>query len=65
MLEFVDSGLYFVQDEYNLINPLLQVGSGSGSNEKIPDPAGKNSTDPTGSISLGTSQWHIFYFYMT
>jgi len=31
MLEFVDSGLYFVQDENNFINPLLQVGSGSGS----------------------------------
>ena len=27
MLEFVDSGLYFVQDENNFINPLLQVGS--------------------------------------
>ena len=34
MLEFVDSGLYFVQDEKNVINPLLQVGSGSGSVEK-------------------------------
>ena len=30
MLEFVDSDLYFVQDENNFINPLLQVGSGSG-----------------------------------
>ena len=29
MLEFVDSDLYFVQDKNNLINPLLQVGSGS------------------------------------
>ena len=29
MLEFVDSGLYFVQDENNFINPFLQVGSGS------------------------------------
>ena len=29
MLEFVDSGLYFVQDENNFINPLLEVGSGS------------------------------------
>jgi len=28
MLEFVNSGLYFVQDENNFINPLLQVGSG-------------------------------------
>ena len=25
----VDSGLYFVPDENNFINPLLQVGSGS------------------------------------
>ena len=31
-LEFVDSGLYFVQDENCSINPLLQVGFGS--NEK-------------------------------
>ena len=29
MLEFVDSGLYFVQDENNFINPLLQVVSGT------------------------------------
>ena len=29
MLEFVDSGLYFVPDKNNFINPLLQVGSGS------------------------------------
>ena len=34
MFEFVDSGLYFVQDENYFINPLLQVGSGSGSVEK-------------------------------
>ena len=34
MLEFVASGLYFLQDENNSINPLLQVGSGSGSVEK-------------------------------
>ena len=25
MLEFVNSGLYFVQDENNFINPLLQA----------------------------------------
>ena len=31
MLEFVDSDLYFVQDKNDFINPLLQVGSGSGS----------------------------------
>ena len=29
MLEFVDSGLYFVQDKKIFINALLQVGSGS------------------------------------
>ena len=34
MLEFVDSGMYFVRDENYFINPLLQVGSGSGSAEK-------------------------------
>ena len=34
MLAFVDSDLYFVQDKNNSINPLLQVGSGSGSVEK-------------------------------
>ena len=35
MLEFVDYYLYFVQDKDNFINPLLQVGSGSGFVEKI------------------------------
>ena len=43
MLKFVDSGLYFVQDENNVINPLLQAGSrfggpkikGSGSSSQI------------------------------
>ena len=34
MLEFVDPCLYFVKDENHFINPLLQVGSGSGSDEK-------------------------------
>ena len=33
-LEFVYSGLYFVQDENNFICPSLQVGFGSGSDEK-------------------------------
>ena len=28
-LEFVDSGLYFVQNENNFVYPLLQVGFGS------------------------------------
>ena len=53
-IEFVDSGLYFVQDGNNFIAPLLQVGSGSGSVEKVPDPAGQKSPDPTvsGSTSL-------------
>ena len=46
MLDFVDSGLYFLQDENNFINPLVQIGSGSGSDEIVPDPAGKKSTDP-------------------
>ena len=46
-LEFVDSGLYFVQDENKFIYPLLQIGSGFG--EKVLDPAGQKSTDPTGS----------------
>ena len=52
MLEFVDSNLYFVQDKNNLINLLLQVGSGSGSVEKStvsapdPDPVGPKSPDP-------------------
>ena len=32
MPEYVDSSLYFVRDENNFINPLLQ--EGSGSNEK-------------------------------
>ena len=36
------SGLYFVQDENNFITLLLQVGSGSTSNEKVPDLAGQN-----------------------
>ena len=40
MLEFVDSGVYFVQDENNVIGPLLQVGSGSGSVEKSTRPGG-------------------------
>ena len=34
MLEFVDSDLYFVQAKNNFINPLLQVGSRSGSVKK-------------------------------
>ena len=44
MLEFVDSDLYFVQDKNNFINPLLQVGSGSGSVEKITGSGGPKIT---------------------
>ena len=53
MLEFVYSWLYYVQDENDFINPLLQVGSGSGSSEKStdPNPAGQKSKDPTGTGS--------------
>ena len=48
-LEFVDSGLYLVQDENNLINPLLQVGSGFKEKKVVdPDLTGQKSTDPTG-----------------
>ena len=56
MLEFVDSGLCFVQDKNNFINPLLQEGSGSV--EKITgSSAGKKSADPTGS---GSSSLTVF-----
>ena len=41
-LEFVDSGLYFFKDENNFIDSLLQVGSGSGSDERVSDPEGQN-----------------------
>ena len=51
MLEFVDSGLYFVQHENNFINPLLQVATNPDPLKKVPDPAGQKSTDPTGSGS--------------
>ena len=44
MVEFVISGVYFVQNEENLINLLSLVGSGSGS-------GGPKSTDQTGSGS--------------
>ena len=44
MLKFVDSDLYFVQDKNNFINPLLQVGSGSGSVEKITGSGGPKIT---------------------
>ena len=54
MLEFVDSDLYFVQDKNYFINPLLQVGSGSGSVEKRTGSGGPkiNGSDGSGSSSL-------------
>ena len=56
MLEFVDSDLYFVQDKNNFINPLLQVGFGSGSVEKSTGSGGPKSPDPAGSgYGSGTS----------
>ena len=45
MLEFVDSGLYFVQDQNNFIYPLLQVGSGSDE-KSLGSGSGQKSTDP-------------------
>ena len=51
MLEFVNSDLYFVQDKNDFINPLLQVGSSSGSVEIGTGSGGPKSTDPTGSGS--------------
>ena len=57
MLEFVDSDLYFVQDKNNFINPLLQVGSGSGG----PKITGSGSS----SLIVGMSQIFGFPGYMT
>ena len=51
-LEFVDSGLFLVQDENNFIYPLSQAGVGSHKTFTIPDPTDKKSTDLTGSGSL-------------
>ena len=61
--EFVDSGLYVVQGENNFINPLLQVGSGSGFNEKVmdPDQTGQKSTDLTGSGSHPCKRHELFF----
>ena len=53
MLEFVDSGLYFVQDVNIFINPLLQVGSGFV--EKITGSGGPKITG-SGSSSLEKTQ---------
>ena len=46
MLEFVDSGLSFVQDKNNFINPLLQLGSGSGSGRPNINGSESLSADP-------------------
>ena len=51
MIEFVDSDLYIVQDKNNFINPLLQVGSGSGSVKKSTGSGGPKITG-SGSSSL-------------
>ena len=60
MLEFVDSDLYFVQDKYDFINPLLQVDPDPDSMRKVsdPDPACQKSTDSTGS---GSSSLIIYW----
>ena len=47
MLEFVNSGLYFVQDENNFINPLSKIGSGSYEKSN-----GSGSGGPKGSIPV-------------
>ena len=53
MLQFVDSDLYFVQDKNNFINPLLQVGSGSGSGSRsVEKSTGSGGPKITGSSSL-------------
>ena len=56
MIEFVEFDLYFVQDKNNFINPLLQVGSGSGSGsvEKSTGSGGPKITG-SGSSSLPTA----------
>ena len=48
MLEFVISGIYFVKDENNFINPLLQVGSGS---------AEKSTGSGSGGPKINGSDW--------
>ena len=56
MLEFVDSDLYFVQNRNHLINPLLQVGSGSV--EKSTDSVGPKIIG-SGSSSLHSIPLHL------
>ena len=69
MLEFVASGLYFVRDENNFINPLLQVGFGSGSVEKSKGSGGAkiNGSDririliPANLTIMGL--YHLWYYH--
>ena len=63
MLEFVDSGLYFVQDENNFMNPLLQVGFGSvsGSNEKS---TGSGSGGPKINVIRPDPDPHPWFLYI-
>ena len=51
MLEFVNSGLYFVQDENNFINLLLQLGSGSDAKSTVSGSGGPK-INGSGSSSL-------------
>ena len=54
---YTDSGLYFVKDENNFINPDPM--------KKVPDPVGKKSTDPTGSESSSLPTTLIFCIIQT
>ena len=62
--------LYFVQDENNYINSLLQVGSGSGSNEKStgsgpggPEITGSGSSSLKKSASILHTGWNKLYIF--
>ena len=62
MLEFVDSGLYFVKDENNFINPLLQVGSGSGTVEKSTGSgSGRPKINGSDLILIPEKIWELFH----
>ena len=54
-LESVYSGLYFIQDENIFLNPLLQVGFGSGSNEKSTESGWRK-------INESESESLVFYY---
>ena len=56
MLAFVASGLYFIQDKNNFINPILQVECGSGSNEKS---TGSGGPKTNGSGSMVKSYYYL------